>query len=95
MREANRTPQRGAVVEDDIDADELLQNSQTDTHPDDWPDTACGSAQICEARLGLGGYRAANQRDRAFVLCRIDLAHALDSRVAYSELADPLSELPP
>ena len=46
---AGGLPQHGAVVEDDIDAHELLECGQADTYPHDWTNSTPRIQNVFEA----------------------------------------------
>ena len=57
LLEADGAPQRRGVVEDDVDAHELLEDRQQDAHPDDGSETEGGTAKVGQglALLGVDG----------------------------------------
>ena len=58
LREADRVPQRGAVVEDDVDPDELLEDRQADADPDDRQQQALRGAQVRQPRTAVRAHGA-------------------------------------
>ena len=58
LLETDRGPDAVGVVEDHVDADELLEHTQRDTNPHDWAQTQYRALQVTEPRLVVTGREA-------------------------------------
>src|SRR5690606_12613125 len=61
--DADRLPQGGRVVEGDVDADELLEDRQADTDPDDRLEEEAAAEEVLEAGLLLPVHRGPDLAD--------------------------------
>ncbi len=53
--EACRLPHHSAVVENDIDTNQLLETRQPDPQPNDWAKPGLGSEHVCQLWAMVGG----------------------------------------